>query len=172
MTYHNLLRIGAAAAIFGGALRVIASFIVYRENSVGLEAFYFVIDICLLIGLFAIYLHIAEHLGWYGVASFGVAMSGLASIVGPDTNFSGLDLYQIGAAVFLFGLSGLAAVMLWVKIIKLAALYWMAALAVGIVSTLSGSAFVFAIAGMLMALGFVSAGVTTLLVLEEVKTKV
>ncbi len=167
MTYRIALYIGALAAIAGGAPRVISGFIPYSEGALGLEIFYGLIDLCLLFGLFAVYLKSAERLGWPGLISFLVAAVGLASIVGPDTTLWGVDLYRLGAAVLMVGLSALAAVMLWRRVLKQAALYWLAAFAVGLLATLTSSQLAFAVAGMLFGVGFVSAGVTLILELED-----
>ncbi len=167
MTYRILLYTGALAAIAGGMPRVISSFIPYSEGVLGLEIFYGFIDISLLLGLFAIYLRQAEKLGWLGLVGFLVTVVGLASIVGPDRTLWGVDLYQLGAAVLLVGLAGLSAAMLWVGVMKSAALYWLAALVAGIMASLSHSPFAFAVSGMLFGIGFVSAGVAVILELDE-----
>lgn len=167
MTYRILLYIGALAAIAGGVPRVISSFIPYSDGAMGLEVFYGLIDLFLLCGLFAVYLRLANQLGWIGLISFLVAVTGLSSIVGPDRIFLGMDLYRLGAAVLMVGLSGLAAVMLWARVMKQAALYWLAALAAGTMATMSGSQLTFAVAGMLFGVGFVSAGVTLILELDK-----
>lgn len=133
----------------------------------GLEIFYLIIDLCLLFGLLAIYLSEAEKFGWLGFTSFGVAAIGLASIVGPDASLSGIDLYQLGVTVLTIGLAGLSFAMLRAGIMKSAALYWIGALGFGAMSTAAGSMFIFAIAGVSFALGFVSAGVSLALKLEE-----
>jgi len=167
MTYRTLLYIGALSAIAGGVPRVISGFIPFVEGALGLEVFYSLIDLCLLIGLFAVYLRLAEKLGWFGAVSFLLAMAGLASIVGPDTVLWGVDLYQLGAAILLVGLSGLAAAMLWVGVMKPAALYWLSALGAGIFAILSESTLAFAVCGMLFGIGFVSAGVAVIMELDE-----
>ncbi len=170
MTYRILTIMGALAAIAGGAPRVISSFIPYSEGALGLELFYGMIDVFLLFGLFAVYLKSAEQLGWSGLISFLVAAIGLAGIVGPDPKLWGVDLYQLGSTVLMVGLSGLAAVMLWNRVLKQAALYWLAAFAVGILATLIDSSLTFAVAGMLFGVGFVSAGVALVLELEDAQT--
>jgi len=167
MTYRRLLYIGALAAIAGGVPRVISSFIPYSEGALRLEIFYGFIDLCLLFGLVALYLRLAEQLGWLGLISFLVAVTGLASIVGPDRILWGVDLYRLGAAVLLLGLAGLSTVMLWAGLMKTAALYWLIALAVGIAASLSGLPLAFAVSGMLFGIGFVSAGVALVLELDE-----
>lgn len=162
MTYPGLLRFGASAAIVGGALRVFASFIAYREASIELEVFYGLIDMCLLFGLLTFYFYVSEQLNWVGMVGFIIAVAGLASIVGPDPTLWGIDLYMLGATMLMVGLSAMAIAMLQAYVMKASALYWLAALVAGVISVLSGSAFVFAISGTLFGLGFVSGGVTIL----------
>lgn len=169
MTYRLLSYLGALAAIAGGAPRVISSFIPYEEGNIQLEIFYGLIDLCLLFGLLAVYLRVAERLGWLGFVGSVIAVTGLASIVGPDVTLWGVDLYQLGAAILMVGLASLAATMLWVGVMKYAALCWLAAFTAGIFSILSGSPFAFAVAGMLFGVGFVSAGVTLILEQEDVQ---
>jgi len=167
MTYRTISYIGALSAIVGGALRVPSGFIHYEEANLQLEVFYGLIDLFLLFGLCTLYLQVAEKLGWLGLVSFLVAATGLASIVGPDTSMWGVNLYQLGAAVLMVGLSAFAAVMLWTRVMKQAGLYWIAAFAVGISAIVSGSPLAFSVAGMLFGLGFVTAGVAVVLELEE-----
>ncbi len=104
----GLVRVGALAAILGGALRIVSSFIPYEANSAPLEALYAVIDVCFVFGLIAIYITSAEAVGMAGLAAFLVAMTGLASIVGPDPQAFGIDFYRAGALVFVLGLAGLS----------------------------------------------------------------
>ena len=167
MTYRTITLIGALSAIAGGAPRVISSFIAYTDAALELELFYGAIDMFLLFGLFTVYLKSAEQLGWLGLIGFLVAAIGLASIVGPDSTLWGVDLYRLGATVFMVGLSGLAAVMLWHRVLKQAALYWLSAFAVGILANLTGSSLTFAVAGILFGVGFVAAGVAMTLELED-----
>lgn len=155
---RKLAKLSAFGAIAGGVLRIISSFIPFEEGHVGLEAYYALIDLFLIFGLSAVYLTVASYLGWSGLMGFTVAIMGLASIVGPDPVVWGVDFYRLGAAVLMLGLAGLSLQMLRARVMKQAALFWLGAFATGILSTLTGSPFVFAIAGMLFGLGFVSAG--------------
>jgi hypothetical protein len=86
-----LVRVGAAAAVVAGALRIVSTFIPYEANSAGLEALYGVIDLCLMFGLVAVYVASAEAIGMAGLAFFLVALAGVASIVGPDAPAFGID---------------------------------------------------------------------------------
>jgi len=79
VTFPVLIRIGAIAALVGGTLRFGSSFIPWVEGSVSLETLYFVTDVALLFGLFAIYLARAVRLGLLGLVGFAIAAVGQAA---------------------------------------------------------------------------------------------
>ncbi len=161
MTYRSLLGFGAFMAVAGGALRIISAYIPYVDGLVWLEFLYAVIDLLLLTGLVASYLSVALQLGWLGLITVFSAATGFASIVGPDPVRWGVDFYMLGAAVIAVSLAVLAVQLLWLGTMKQAALYWLAALASGLLSLLASSPFAFSVAGMLLGLGFVAAGLDT-----------
>src|SRR5262245_13664225 len=130
----GLVRVGALAAMLGGALRIVSTFIPFAEDSAGHEAFYGVIDICLMLGLIAFYIASAEMVGWLGLVSFLVSLSGIASIVGPDTVVFGIDVYRVGALVFVAGLAGLSVQLLRARVMTPAAGLWLATLVAGVVA--------------------------------------
>ena len=158
MRTQGLVRFGAAAAVAGGALRIASIFVPWQAEQAWLEAFYGVIDLCLLFGLLGVYLAHAEKLGVAGLVTFAVALAGLASIVGPDAQMFGVDFYRVGALVFLAGLAGLSVQMLLKRVLALSAVLWIAAL----VSSLAGAAFQAPLAimgaGILLGAGYVVAG--------------
>lgn len=98
------LRAGAAVGGVAGALRIVSAFVPYSANSLPLEAFYAVIDLGLLFGTIAVYLYVAQRVGWLGVTGFVVAAAGLASIVGPDGHLFGVDMWRLGVVVISVGL--------------------------------------------------------------------
>ena len=122
----GLVRAGAAAAITGGALRIVSTFIPHEANSPGLEALYGVIDLGLMFGLVAVYIASAEAVGIAGLALFLVALAGVASIVGPDAPAFGGDLYRIGALVFVAGLAGLSVQLLRAGVMRVSVGFWLA----------------------------------------------
>lgn len=105
-----------------------STFIPYQADLAWLEALYVIIDVCLLVGLIAIYLFSADHVGVLGLAAFLVALAGVASIVGPDAPAFGIDFYRIGALVFVAGLAGLSARLLRAGILRASASLWIATL--------------------------------------------
>jgi hypothetical protein len=152
---ETLWRLGAGAAVVGGALRVAAAFIPYASQSWPLEALYAVIDVSLLLGLTAIYLREADGLGLAGLAGFGTAFVGLASIVGPDAQTFSVDWYQFGAALSALGMAGLGLAMSLARRMIPAAVCWIAAPIVAIVGPPD---LAFQAAGALFGGGFVAAG--------------
>jgi hypothetical protein len=153
----GIIRVGAAAAILGGALRIISTFIPWQADAAWLEALYGVIDLCLLVGLIGIHLATAEVTGTLGLIAFLIALAGIASIVGPDTVAFGIDFYRIGALVFVIGLAGLGALM-WARgVLRITAAYWLLTLVSSLASVALPQAFL--AAGLLLGAGYIMAGV-------------
>ncbi|MCE7998863.1 MAG: hypothetical protein HEP70_08405 [Rhodobiaceae bacterium] len=166
MTYSLLLRLGAFAALLGGVLRLISSFIPWVEGSGPLESFYFVIDVTLLFGLFAIYLARAEQFGVVGLVGFVIAAIGQAAIIGPDHAPFDLDVYYLGTQVIVTGLFLVAIDMLrvhaypaWVAGLWIAVP--LASLGIGAIDP-SPYGWAYFIGGLLFSLGFITAGAALL----------
>lgn len=155
-----LFRILGAAAVLGGALRIVSAFVPWEQNVAWLEAFYFVIDVALLFGLMGIYFVHRERLGLAGFAAFAVAETGIASIVGPDGMAFGLDAYQLGVFAISFGLTAFGVVMLIKRAgSAVAAGCWILSLLVGLGATVSNQPEAgFVAGGVLFGAGFVIAG--------------
>ena len=157
-----LIQFGAIAAVLGGVLRVVSSFVPYQPEQVWLEALYGVIDICLLFGLVAIYVASAERLGAVGFVLFAAALAGLASIVGPDAQMFGVDFYRAGALVFIVSLGGFSAQLLRKKTLIASAVTWLAALACSVASPFLQTPLVLMGAGILLGAGYILAGYAVL----------
>jgi len=155
-----LVRVGAAAALAAGALRVVAIFIPYEANSPGLEALYGVIDLGLILGLIAVYVASAEVVGIPGLGFFLAALAGVASIVGPDAPAFGIDFYRIGALIFVAGLAGLSVQLLRAGVMRASAALWLATFAASLATIMAPQAFV--VAGAAIGAGYVLAGVKLL----------
>lgn len=153
----TLVRLGAAAALAGGVLRIASTFIPYQPDAAWLEALYAVIDICLVLGVVAVYLVTAVEVGMSGLALFVLTLSALASIVGPDAQMFGVDFYRVGAMVFVAGLAGFSVRLLMVRRLAPAAWLWLAAFGCGLVAAWLPAAFT--LAGVVLGAGFVAAGV-------------
>jgi hypothetical protein len=156
----GLVRVGAAAAIVAGALRIVSTFIPYEANSPGLEALYGVIDLGLMFGLIAVYIASAEAVGIIGLALFLVALAGVASIVGPDAPAFGIDFYRIGALVFVAGLAGLSVQLLRAGLMRMSAVLWLGTFAASLATIVAPQAFV--AAGLAIGAGYVLAGLELL----------
>ena len=158
MRTQGLVRFGAAAALVGGVLRIASTFVPWQAEQAWLEAFYGVIDLCLLFGLLGVYLAHAERLGVAGLVTFAMALAGLASIVGPDAQMFGVDFYRVGALVFLAGLAGLSVQMLLKRVLAPSAALWIAALVSSLVGAALQAPLAIMGAGMLLGAGYVMAG--------------
>ncbi|MBX9731051.1 MAG: hypothetical protein K2X59_06970 [Sphingomonas sp.] len=153
----TLIRLGAAAALMGGGLRIAAAFIPYVSGSAWLEAFYTVIDACLLIGLIGIYLSVSDRVGRLGLAGFIIAAIGQGSIIGPDATQFGIDFYLAGSLVLLAGLTLLAVDMLGAGVMRPAAALWLFAVSLAGASAVVGETAVLA-AGAALGGAFAYAG--------------
>lgn len=160
MKDEQLFRVLGGAAILGGVLRIGSSFILW-DGSAQIEALAFVIDVSLLFGSMGIYLAAREGLGRFGFAAFAVAETGIASIIGPDTQAFGIDTYLAGVHAIAVGLALLGLAMLLRRAgSSIAALCWIASLVVGVGGGAAGQAELGIFAGgILFGLGFVSGGV-------------
>lgn len=155
-------RLAGAAAMFGGGLRIATAFVPWDSSSAVLELLALKIDLLCLFGLVGIYLANRARAGFVGLLAFVVAASGIASIVGPDTMAFGIDTYQIGVAVIVFGLAifGLT-VIRGALPLRIAGLCWILSLAIGHVGALAGySSEAFLIGGILYGAGFVAGGLS------------
>ncbi len=153
-----LIRMGSYVAIGSGVLKLVVAFIPYTHQSAFLEGLYGVIDAGLLFGLIAVYLFAASRIGWVGLASFVIALTALASIVGPDAEMFGIDFYQTGSTVFALGLTALSLQFLYRRILTAAATLWIASAVIGVVLSSVGSPFAFTAAGIALSAGFILAG--------------
>lgn len=110
MTLATLLRLAGASALLAGVLRTLASFIPGGDApGTGLEILYMTIDVLLVFGLLGIYACQYDRAGVPGLFGFVLALTGTASIVGPDGKLGEVDLYAAGALLIAVGLVILAA---------------------------------------------------------------
>ena len=95
MRRSTLVRVGGAAAILAGALRAASSF-ASGGSEVERQALYFIVDLLLLLGVFAAYAQHHEAVGSWGAAGFLTAVAGIL-LVRSSRSVPGLDLYPAGA---------------------------------------------------------------------------
>lgn len=155
---EGFVRFGAVCAMVGGALRIATALLPPIAQSPALEALYALIDLCLLFGLLGVGAASADRLGRVGSITFIVAVAGLASIVGPDAQLAGVDLYAAGGAVFLLGLSGLAVRLLQRRSFVAPAAFWMAGAASLALAIAFANALAFVVGGIGLGAGFIAAG--------------
>lgn len=153
----RLMTGGAWAGAVGGALRIVSAFIPYVPDSPALELLYGAIDIGLLFGLLAAYLFAAEAVGAVGLTGFVVALTGLASIVGPDSHAFGIDFYLLGSAVYMLGLAALAVQLVRSRALVATGWFWLVAAASGVVFALAAAAPALVVSGVTLGLGYIAA---------------
>jgi hypothetical protein len=95
MRMDTLVRVGGGAAILAGVLRATGSFASGRSE-VERQSLYFIVDLLLLLGVFAVYAQNHEAMRLWGAAGFLTTVVGIllvrSSRVIPD-----LDLYPVAA---------------------------------------------------------------------------
>ncbi|WP_262692137.1 hypothetical protein [Kordiimonas aestuarii] len=160
MTAHHLYRLSAFAAVTGGGLRIVTSFISYSPESVGLEALYALIDLSLLIAVIGLYLRTADRTGIPGLVGLFLSGTGFASIVGPDPVMLGMNFYALGTFLILTGISLFAFAVLATGAGSVPAAYlWLASSVLGPIGSLFPHAtMTLMMAGILFGAGFVVAG--------------
>jgi hypothetical protein len=112
MQATSLIRFSAAAAIVAGSLRVGSSFLGPRLGTTAAELLYLVIDIGFVLAIPGAYLSRHAQLGIAGFVGFLLALCGAASIVGPDGELAGVQMYLLGGGVLVLGLGILGAAQL------------------------------------------------------------
>jgi hypothetical protein len=95
MRTDTLVRVGGGAAILAGVLRATGSFASGRSE-VERQSLYFVVDLLLLLGVFAVYAQNHEAMRLSGAAGFLTTVVGIL-LVRSSRVIPGLDLYPAGA---------------------------------------------------------------------------
>lgn len=160
MSSAALIRLAGLAAGLAGVLRTGAAIAPYAEPGVGLELFYLVIDVLILLGLLGVYAYEHERVGILGLAGFLLALVGTASITGPDGSLGGVDVYLAGAGAISIGLL-LLALASWnaERLPRWVCVLWALSTLVGVGGAVIGApAATFRVAGVAFGLGFVGAG--------------
>jgi hypothetical protein len=97
----TLVRVGGGAAILAGALRAAGSF-ASGGSEVERQSLYFIVDLLLLLGVFAAYAQNHEAVGRWGAAGFLTTVAGIL-LVRSSRAMPGLDLYPAGALLVAVG---------------------------------------------------------------------
>jgi hypothetical protein len=154
---QSLARFGGFAAIIAGGLRILTAMIPYDPDSASQELLFSVIDVGLLFGIFSVYLFCADRTRRAGLVSFVVAITAIASIVGPDSTRFGIDFYRFGAIGFLVALAGFATLLLRYGLLIPAASAWLVSLTFGMFAA-TGNALALSLSGIALGIGFMAAG--------------
>lgn len=157
----HLIQWSGLAAILAGLLRGIASF-TPTTASVGLQLFYFAIDVLLLLGTIGVYAFQKQEIGRWGLVGYLLALIGAALLLGHDVVNAVAFLYPVAAFLFAVGISILA-ICSWV-----ANTFPRWALALLITSTVvgilgffvKGFDILFVISGVIFGIGFIGVGLT------------
>jgi hypothetical protein len=98
----TLFRFAGAAAIAGGALRIVNTVTAHAFDPHTLERIYLLTDMLLLLGLIGWYASRANKLGWSGAIGFVIAVCGIL-VIRSAAIFPGYG-YLMGAVALLAGL--------------------------------------------------------------------
>ena len=162
MARTNLIRWGGLAAVLAGILRLIASF-TPTAASVGLQIFYFAIDVLLLLGIIGVYGFQKKETGRWGFFGFLLSLIGASLLIWHDVVVNAVALlYPVAAFLFAVGISVLALRSWAANTLP----HWASALL--ITSTLlgilgygiKGFDVLFVVSGVIFGIGFIGAGLT------------
>ncbi len=157
----RLIRWGGLAAVLAGILRVIASF-TPTTTSVGLQIFYFVIDVLLLLGVIGVYAFQKQETGRWGFVGFVMALIGAGLLIGHDVVSAVAFLYPVAAFLFAVGISVLA-IRSWAAntLPRWTSALLITSTVIGILGfVVGGFDILFIISGVIFGIGFIGAGLT------------
>jgi len=157
----HLIRWGGLAAILAGLLRGIASF-TPTTASVGLQIFYFTIDVLLLLGAIGVYAFQKQETGRWGFVGFLLALIGAGLLLGHDVVNAVAFLYPEAAFLFAVGISVLA-IRSWAANIlpRWVSTLLITSTVIGILGfVVKGVDVLFVISGVIFGIGFIGAGLT------------
>ena len=157
----HLIRWGGLAAILAGLLRGIASF-TPTAASVGLQIFYFTIDVLLLLAAIDVYAFQKQEIGRWGLFGYLLALIGAALLIGHDVVNAVAFLYPVAAFLFAVGISVLA-ICSWAAntFPRWALALLITSTVVGILGfVVKGFDILFVISGVIFGIGFIGAGLT------------
>ena len=154
-----LYRGAGVAALLAGVLRIASTFIPYTPDSAALESLFVVIDHGLLFGTIGHDLADRDALGVAGLVGFVVLLAGIASIVGPDGMFMGLNTYAVGVNIIAAGAVILAVQWLRTGRLTTSALTLIGSVAIGGLGPVAGvGAAAFVAAGLMFGIAYAAAG--------------
>lgn len=161
MSSVNLIRLGGLAAILGGTLRVINSFVPSDTPSMVLEILYLLTDIFILFGIMGLYGFQHQESGLWGFFGFLLATIGTGIIIGPDGAIAGFNMYPVGSLILAGGLT-LLAIGSWIahKLPRWLPSFWVLSTIVGFIGYFTpGLQLLFIVSGVIFGVGFAGAGI-------------
>jgi len=161
MSRIHLIRWGGLAAVLAGILRGIGSF-TPTAASVGLQIFYFAIDVLLLLGVIGVYAFQKQETGRWGFFGFVMALIGAGLLIWHDVVSAVAFLYPVAAFLFAVGISVLA-IRSWAAntLPRWTSALLITSTIVGILGfVVKGFDILFVVSGVIFALGFIGAGLT------------
>jgi hypothetical protein len=156
-----LIRLAGLAAALAGLLRGIASF-TPTAASVGLQIFYFTIDVLLLLAVIGVYAFQWKETGRWGVVGFLLAFIGAALLIVHDVVSAVALLYPVAAFLFAVGISVLA-IRSWAAhtLPRWTLALLIISTVLGILGFLiKGFGILFVISGAIFGIGFIGVGLT------------
>lgn len=164
MEIRTLHRLGAAAAVAGGTLRVADAILpgLYVPDPI-LQQTYFFTDVFLLLGAFAVFSVNATRVGWPGAAGFVVFFIGILLVRSPQVSFFGIGGYRSAGGIALLGIVIFGIALLAARAARVAPLLWIASFIAGLAGGLGFQpVLALLLSGLLFAIGFIAAGIEAL----------
>jgi len=159
MSKASLISLGGMAAVLAGILRGIASFLPGTTPDAALQLLYILTDVCILLGVFALYGIRYNETGKLGFLGFLIAVVGIL-VIRSSKAITGVDLYPAGSLTFSLGLI-LLGIRLWlVHVLPIWVVgLWLLSVVVGIIAYFVPSLdLLFVVAGLMFAIAFAGAG--------------
>jgi hypothetical protein len=160
MDRHTLVRWAGVAAIAGGTLRGVTALLPAAQTLANHLA-YLVIDALLLLAVVGLFTFQRERTGGWGALGALLAVLGAGLLITDDLFSPTFALYPIAAVVFALGLGALA-LCAWIAhtLPRWIPGLWLAAIVIGALGLgVAALHSLFVLSGLLLAAGFVSAGV-------------
>jgi hypothetical protein len=157
---NTILRAGGLAAVAGGVLRAIDTFVAEVLPQGPLATLYFVTDMFLLAGVAGLWWKRRATLGIAGAAGLAIFVLGILAV---RASALGVGSYQLGATIALLGLALYSVeTLITHRAAVWAPVAWLVSLAAGIAATLGLQPVALtALAGVAFGVGFVAAGAET-----------
>jgi hypothetical protein len=160
MYRHTLVRWAGAAAIAGGTLRGVTALLPSAQTP-AIHLTYLAVDLLLLLAVAGLFAFQGERTGGWGALGAMLAVVGAGLLIIDDLFSPTFALYPIAAVVFALGL-GVIALGAWIArtLPRWIPALWLVAIVVGALGLgVAALHALFVLSGLLLAAGFVSAGV-------------